>query len=278
MFKLIVVSALLAVAAAKPTQLFLNAPTFYAAAPIAHITPLATPILSQYHAQDALGQYTYGYNNELSSKIETKSFDGTTRGAYSYVDPKGELQSVEYSADAINGFRVAASNLPVAPIDDKKAPMPVMDTPEVAQAKADHFKAIDEAKARNDAAPEPAIEAESAELEKPALISSPALIQLKSDLAPAPLAYSSYSIQAPSYAYSVGSPYYYSHMPYASYHQYATPLLARAGAYPYLTPIIARSAEPTIEALPEPVQDTPEVAQAKVDHFKAVEEAKARNA
>ena len=35
-----------------------------------------------------------------------------TRGSYSYVDPNGLLQTVNYISDAM-GFRVAATNLPV---------------------------------------------------------------------------------------------------------------------------------------------------------------------
>lgn len=50
----------------------------------------SSPVLSQYHSQDALGQYTYGYNGGSSAKVETKSLDGITRGSYSYVDADGE--------------------------------------------------------------------------------------------------------------------------------------------------------------------------------------------
>lgn len=52
---------------------------------------------------------------------------------YSYIDSDGILQTVEYTADALNGFRAAATNLPRAPVDNALAPEPVRETPEVAQ-------------------------------------------------------------------------------------------------------------------------------------------------
>lgn len=80
---------------------------------------LAPTVLSgqanQYHAQDELGQYSYGYSGGPSSKVETKTADGVVRGAYSYIDGNGLIQSVNYVADPINGFRTAATNLPVGP-------------------------------------------------------------------------------------------------------------------------------------------------------------------
>lgn len=87
--------------------------------------------------QDILGQYAYGYSSPLHSKSEVKSLDGTTHGGYSYIDAEGKLQSVEYVADSINGFRVAATNLPQPePVQQVEArhhhsPAPVVDTPEV---------------------------------------------------------------------------------------------------------------------------------------------------
>merc|ERR1712042_189909 len=67
---------------------------------------------SQYHAQDDIGQFNYGYSNPLSTKQELKTADGVTRGSYSYVDANGIVQTVNYLSDAA-GFRVAATNLPV---------------------------------------------------------------------------------------------------------------------------------------------------------------------
>lgn len=72
-------------------------------------------IKSQFHTQDELGQYSYGYNDGLSSKIESKTADGVTKGSYAYIDSNGIVQNVNYVSDDVNGFRVSASNLPVEP-------------------------------------------------------------------------------------------------------------------------------------------------------------------
>jgi len=131
----------------------------YAAGPIA-IAPGATS--SQYHAQDELGQYSYGYAGGPSAKAESKDAFGNVRGSYSYIDSNGIQQVVNYVADPVNGFRVAATNLPVgpssahvvasplsAPVHYAALPVPVGDTPEVAAAKANHFQAHAEALARS---------------------------------------------------------------------------------------------------------------------------------
>jgi hypothetical protein len=103
-------------------------------------------LATQYHSQDALGQYSYGYSDGLSSKNEVKTSDGVTRGGYSYVDSNGIVQSATYTADAVNGFKVSATNLPVAPkAGPTDVPSPVQDTPEVAAAKIAHKAAHDAA-------------------------------------------------------------------------------------------------------------------------------------
>lgn len=68
---------------------------------------------SMRHSQDTLGQYEYSYTGDTSAKTESRSLDGTTRGAYSYIDAHGILQQVHYIADK-DGFRVLATNLPGA--------------------------------------------------------------------------------------------------------------------------------------------------------------------
>ncbi|KAF6209001.1 hypothetical protein GE061_014744 [Apolygus lucorum] len=72
-------------------------------------------ITSQYHSQDELGQYSYGYAGGPSAKEEIKTADGITRGGYSYIDANGIVQSAAYVSDPVNGFRVAATNLPAGP-------------------------------------------------------------------------------------------------------------------------------------------------------------------
>ncbi|XP_014485959.1 PREDICTED: uncharacterized protein LOC106750268 [Dinoponera quadriceps] len=88
--------------------------------PLAMPTPYVFSVLpyrflhsSLHHTQDSLGQYDYTYSGDSSAKTESRSLDGTTRGAYSYIDPNGILQQVHYIADH-NGFRVMATNLPEA--------------------------------------------------------------------------------------------------------------------------------------------------------------------
>ncbi|KAH8239468.1 hypothetical protein KR032_004666 [Drosophila birchii] len=77
-----------------------------------------TPTQRQYITQDQLGQYSYGYAEPHSSKQETRTLDGITRGSYSYRDAAGKLQTVDYVADN-EGFHVAATNLPkaIVPLD-----------------------------------------------------------------------------------------------------------------------------------------------------------------
>merc|ERR1739842_297053 len=89
------------------------------AAPVAAAAPVpiftGTPVdavNSQFHAQDDIGQYNYGFSNPTQTKEEIKTADGVTRGSYSYIDANGLVQTVNYISDAM-GFRVAATNLPV---------------------------------------------------------------------------------------------------------------------------------------------------------------------
>lgn len=55
---------------------------------------------------------------------------------YSYIDANGILQTVSYTADDENGFRVSASNLPQPPRDELQT---IQETAEVAAAKRDHL-------------------------------------------------------------------------------------------------------------------------------------------
>ena len=88
-----------------------------------------------------------------------------TTGSYQYIDANGLLQTVNYIADPVNGFRVAGTNLPVAPVAaavtplvapvfDLPLPVAVEDTPEVAAAKAEFATAYAAAAAAAAAAPE----------------------------------------------------------------------------------------------------------------------------
>ncbi|CAH1098854.1 unnamed protein product [Psylliodes chrysocephalus] len=87
----------------------------------------------------------------LKISLLNRSLDGAVLGSYSYVDPNGKVQSVEYTADD-QGFRVAASNLPVGPLPVElpnfALPTPVQDTPEVVEARNQHLAAVEEARNR----------------------------------------------------------------------------------------------------------------------------------
>merc|ERR1711997_308439 len=134
------------------------APQAFAAPLPAPVAPIVPPS-SQFHAQDELGQFSFGYQNINSARSETKDAFGVTRGSYQYVDANNVVQTVHYTADDINGFRVAATNVPVAPAAvplglpvapevPVAAPLvPVVETPEVAAARAEHLAAHEAAKA-----------------------------------------------------------------------------------------------------------------------------------
>merc|ERR1712241_804780 len=89
------------------------APTYTApvAAPAVAAAPAVTA--TQFHGQDELGNTQYGYSNINSAKHEVGNAHGV-QGTYSYVDANGIVQTTNYIADDL-GFRVSATNLPVAP-------------------------------------------------------------------------------------------------------------------------------------------------------------------
>ena len=142
-----------------------SGPIPFAAAPVPlPVGPVPIPASpsSQFHAQDEFGQFSFGYENINSAKTETRDAFGVTRGSYQYVDANGIVQTVNYIADPVNGFRVAGTNIPVAPaapnvalpvapkapeVEALVAPVPVVETPEVAAARAEHLAAHEKAKA-----------------------------------------------------------------------------------------------------------------------------------
>merc|ERR1711937_416469 len=134
------------------------APAAYAAAPVAVAAaplaaPVAGPVSSQFQAQDEFGNLAYGYQNINSAKQEQGNAYGGVTGSYTYADEAG-VHTVNYVADDF-GFRVASDNLPVAPVYNAALPVapvhaaaPVVDTPEVAEAKAAFFAAFEAEKSR----------------------------------------------------------------------------------------------------------------------------------
>merc|ERR1712152_68522 len=145
------ISAVPAVAAAPVAVA--AAPAAYAAAPVAVAAaplaaPVAGPVSSQFQAQDEFGNLAYGYQNINSAKQEQGNTYGGVTGSYTYADEAG-VHTVNYVADDF-GFRVAGGNLPVAPVYNAALPVapvhnaaPVVDTPEVAEAKAAFFAAFE---------------------------------------------------------------------------------------------------------------------------------------
>merc|ERR1712243_297512 len=115
-----------------------------AAAPAVAAAPVAASTSSQFQAQDEFGNLAYGYQNVNSAKQERGNTYGGVEGSYTYVDEAG-VHTVNYVADDL-GFRVVGDNLPVAPVHNAVAPVApvytgvapvaVVDTPEVAEAKA----------------------------------------------------------------------------------------------------------------------------------------------
>merc|ERR1711997_768339 len=134
------------VAVAAAPAAYAVAPVAVAAAPIA--APIAGPVSSQFQAQDEFGNLAYGYQNINSAKQEQGNAYGGVQGSYTYADEAG-VHTVNYVADDF-GFRVAGDNLPVAPVYNAALPVapvhaaaPVVDTPEVAEAKAAFFAAFE---------------------------------------------------------------------------------------------------------------------------------------
>merc|ERR1712115_40539 len=144
--------------AAAYTPAVAAAPAAYAAAPVAVAAaplaaPVAGPVSSQFQAQDEFGNLAYGYQNINSAKQEQGNAYGGVSGSYTYADEAG-VHTVNYVADDF-GFRVASDNLPVAPVYNAALPVapvhaaaPVVDTPEVAEAKAAFFAAFEAEKSR----------------------------------------------------------------------------------------------------------------------------------
>merc|ERR1711997_118940 len=148
-----VAAAPVAYAAAPAPVAVAAAPAAYAAAPVAVAAaplaaPIAGPVSSQFQAQDEFGNLAYGYQNINSAKQEQGNAYGGVQGSYTYADEAG-VHTVNYVADDF-GFRVASDNLPVAPVYNAALPVapvhaaaPVVDTPEVAEAKAAFFAAFE---------------------------------------------------------------------------------------------------------------------------------------
>ncbi|MPC28792.1 Cuticle protein 6 [Portunus trituberculatus] len=181
-------------------------------APLASVAPVA-PFHSKFHAQDELGQYSFGYAGGPSSRSETRDAFGRVSGAYNYVDSEGKVQTQHYVADAL-GFRVSGTNLPVAPDAPEApalaAPEPVQDTPEVAAAKASFRSLLEEAaatpEATSETVAEPAPEAAAETAVEPAAEDAAVSRKKRAVVVPA-----TYPFHAPlSFSYGYHTPLTYS--------------------------------------------------------------------
>ena len=93
----------------------------------------AIPTLStqgKYHAQDELGQYSFGHHEPNQVRSETKDAFGIVRGSYSYANADGSIVTNNYIADE-NGFRssLAPSNGPLLPLVGKAPKVQVVAAP-----------------------------------------------------------------------------------------------------------------------------------------------------
>ncbi|KAK4306870.1 hypothetical protein Pmani_021338 [Petrolisthes manimaculis] len=160
------------------------------------------PIQSRYHAQDEFGQYSFSFAGGPSSRSETRDLFGNVRGSFNYIDADGEVQTQYYVSDA-EGFRVEATNLPVAPeVPEVPALQPVQYTPEVAAARADFLAVYSKAKA---AAVDVALDTQESQAkpESRKKRSIAALPAFTSPLGfPSPLQYSYPSIMSRPFTYS----------------------------------------------------------------------------
>lgn len=123
--------------------------------------------------KEPIHSYEFGFNDGLSTRQEEQTADGVVKGSYSYIDAFGNVQKVSYSADAVNGYVVhpekddrniaiptAATSIgkeylektynqgPKKPVEISRIEVVnghIVDTPEVAAAKAIHLKAYREA-------------------------------------------------------------------------------------------------------------------------------------
>merc|ERR1712168_641588 len=239
------VAVVASLAASAKAQVLINpyagvplAAPAYAGAPLLAPGVFAAPSLSsQFQSQDEFRNVAHGYANINSAKHEQGNALLGVPGSYSYVDANGKLQTTNYIADRL-GFRVEATNLPVAPeapevelpvapVYTGKAPSPVEDTPEVKAAKAEFQAAFDEAASR-----------EKRSTPADTKVLEPLKVEPLKVVAPAPLAPFGYAGAYAPFGYNGAfAPYSYAGAyapyPYAGGYGYA------GGLAPYTYPFAA---------------------------------------
>jgi len=98
-------------------------------------------LANQYHGQDGLGGYVYGYSVPDIAKTEKKKAGGDLRGAYNYISGDGQEIKVEYWDDGTGFHQI--DNVP------KILPQQIEDSPEVKAAKDEHARIWAEEAERN---------------------------------------------------------------------------------------------------------------------------------
>ncbi|CAH0551442.1 unnamed protein product [Brassicogethes aeneus] len=92
----------------------INAYSHGYSAPIAYAAPVVKSVVA-----DAPAHYDYGYSvsdphtGDHKSAVETRRGDAV-QGQYSLVDSDGTKRTVDYTADAVNGFNAVVSKTPLA--------------------------------------------------------------------------------------------------------------------------------------------------------------------
>ncbi|PSN29763.1 Cuticle protein 7 [Blattella germanica] len=118
---LVVFSAVVACALAKP-GILAPAPFVYSApAAVAALFAVAThavaapvSVHTQYHAQNEIGQASYGDAEPLQAHNAVQDAHGNKVGSFSYVSPEGHVFKTDYVADAL-GYRVGSNAVVGAP-------------------------------------------------------------------------------------------------------------------------------------------------------------------
>merc|ERR1712109_416264 len=230
----------------------------YNTAAYPYAAPVPAPVApsSQFQAQDEFGNLQYGYANINSQKHEIGNTYGGVTGGFHYVDANGVVQTRQYIADHL-GFRVQATDLPVAPavpevepliapvheytlpvapVFDGKAPEPVQDTPEVAAAKAEHLALLEAATAERRRRSTPA-DTERLEVAAPVLATAPVA---------APIAPLAYGLPAAGYGYGLPAAGY----GYAGLHAAGPAPVVPAGAVVASAPATAEATLTTLKLNP----------------------------
>ncbi|KAJ8943446.1 hypothetical protein NQ314_009728 [Rhamnusium bicolor] len=98
------------------------------------VTPVANTVVDNEY--DPHPQYTFGYDvqdsitGDSKSQVESRSGD-VVHGSYSLNDPDGTRRTVDYSADAINGFNAVVRRTPL------KHATPIIMAPGVAEVESE---------------------------------------------------------------------------------------------------------------------------------------------